>query len=98
RFSRDWSSDVCSSDLFMCSFPPHGAARLGRPAPARYPVACRSVRTRGPGSAGEGPDWDALREAARSVAKRAYVPYSRFPVGAAAIGRASRTERIGVTE
>src|SRR5690606_28204059 len=74
-----------SQRRFMCSFPPHGAARLGRPAPARYPVACHSVRTRGPGSAGEGPDWDALREAARSVAERAYVPYSRFPVGAAGL-------------
>ncbi|NLE72612.1 MAG: cytidine deaminase [Actinomycetales bacterium] len=30
-------------------------------------------------------DWDALRDAARDVMTRAYVPYSRFPVGAAAL-------------
>lgn len=30
-------------------------------------------------------DWDALREAARDAMRKAYVPYSRFPVGAAAV-------------
>ena len=30
-------------------------------------------------------DWEALRAAARDVMTRAYVPYSRFPVGAAAL-------------
>lgn len=30
-------------------------------------------------------DWDGLRAAAREVSQRAYVPYSRFPVGAAAL-------------
>ncbi|QOR72603.1 cytidine deaminase [Ruania alkalisoli] len=30
-------------------------------------------------------DWDSLREAARQVMRRAYVPYSRYPVGAAAL-------------
>ena len=30
-------------------------------------------------------DWDALRSAAREAMTRAYVPYSRFPVGAAAL-------------
>ena len=30
-------------------------------------------------------DWDALREAARAAMRKAYVPYSRFPVGAAAV-------------
>nr|WP_277755159.1 cytidine deaminase [Pseudactinotalea terrae] len=30
-------------------------------------------------------DWEALRAAAREVMTRAYVPYSRFPVGAAAL-------------
>lgn len=30
-------------------------------------------------------DWDALRSAATDVMRRAYVPYSRFPVGAAAL-------------
>ncbi|MCL2593983.1 MAG: cytidine deaminase [Promicromonosporaceae bacterium] len=30
-------------------------------------------------------DWDALRDAAREVIKHAYVPYSKFPVGAAAL-------------
>lgn len=30
-------------------------------------------------------NWEELRAAAREVATRAYVPYSRFPVGAAAI-------------
>lgn len=30
-------------------------------------------------------DWDALRTAARDVMTRAYAPYSKFPVGAAAL-------------
>ncbi|GAB2972435.1 cytidine deaminase [Actinotalea caeni] len=30
-------------------------------------------------------DWEALRAAAREVMTRAYVPYSHFPVGAAAL-------------
>src|SRR5215217_7040432 len=30
-------------------------------------------------------DWDALRAAATEVMRRAYVPYSRFPVGVAAL-------------
>jgi cytidine deaminase len=30
-------------------------------------------------------DWEALRQAAREVMTRAYAPYSRFPVGAAAL-------------
>ncbi len=30
-------------------------------------------------------DWDALRRSAVQVMRRAYVPYSRFPVGAAAL-------------
>jgi cytidine deaminase len=30
-------------------------------------------------------DWDALRERATEVMRRAYAPYSRFPVGAAAL-------------
>ena len=30
-------------------------------------------------------DWEALREAAREIMTRAYVPYSHFPVGAAAL-------------
>lgn len=30
-------------------------------------------------------DWEALRQAAREVMTRAYVPYSHYPVGAAAL-------------
>ncbi len=30
-------------------------------------------------------DWDLLRAEARAIAQRAYAPYSRFPVGAAAL-------------
>ncbi|MGV3759947.1 MAG: cytidine deaminase [Actinomycetota bacterium] len=32
-----------------------------------------------------GPDWGQLRAAARSAAERAYVPYSRYPVGVAGL-------------
>ncbi|UFU03904.1 cytidine deaminase [Ruania suaedae] len=41
-----------------------------------------------PGRGGDAVDWDALREAARQVMTRAYVPYSRYPVGAAALTEA----------
>ena len=36
-------------------------------------------------------DWDALREAAREVMRKAYAPYSRFQVGAAALVDDGRT-------
>ena len=36
-------------------------------------------------------DWDALRDAAREVTAKAYVPYSHFPVGAAALVDDGRT-------
>lgn len=36
-------------------------------------------------------DWDALRVSAREVMRHAYVPYSRFPVGAAALTDDGRT-------
>jgi cytidine deaminase len=35
--------------------------------------------------AGHGINWDALRDAAKAAMTHAYVPYSRFPVGAAAL-------------
>lgn len=38
-----------------------------------------------PGSAAAGVDWEALREAARAAMRHAYAPYSRYPVGAAAL-------------
>lgn len=36
-------------------------------------------------ASGGGIDWAVLREAARAAKERAYAPYSRFPVGAAAL-------------
>jgi cytidine deaminase len=36
-------------------------------------------------------DWEALRAEARAVMARAYAPYSRFPVGAAALADDGRT-------
>ncbi|WP_329456015.1 cytidine deaminase [Streptomyces sp. NBC_01497] len=37
------------------------------------------------------PDWPALREAARAAMSHAYAPYSRYPVGAAALVDDGRT-------
>ncbi len=37
------------------------------------------------GAGAAGVDWDGLRELAVEAMKKAYVPYSRFPVGVAAI-------------
>ncbi|MFJ4874993.1 cytidine deaminase [Streptomyces sp. NPDC088745] len=39
----------------------------------------------------DGVDWEALREAARDAMSRAYVPYSKYPVGAAALVDDGRT-------
>ncbi len=39
----------------------------------------------------DGVDWEALREAARGAMSRAYVPYSKYPVGAAALVDDGRT-------
>lgn len=44
----------------------------------------------GPGTPAD-VDWEALRGAAREAMERAYVPYSRFPVGAAALADDGRT-------
>ena len=41
-------------------------------------------QTPDPDAAGA-PDWDALRESARAAMARAYAPYSKYPVGAAAL-------------
>lgn len=38
-----------------------------------------------PGSAGPEVDWDALQAQAADIMTRAYVPYSRFPVGVAGL-------------
>ena len=37
---------------------------------------------------GDGFDWEALRAEAVSISAHAYVPYSHFPVGAAAVAEA----------
>jgi cytidine deaminase len=37
------------------------------------------------GGTGQPIDWEALRAAARQIKDQAYAPYSRFPVGAAAL-------------
>jgi cytidine deaminase len=38
-----------------------------------------------PGTGSDSVDWAALRQAAREAMGRAYAPYSRYPVGAAAL-------------
>jgi cytidine deaminase len=51
-------------------------------------VAAFGAGDKTPPSGGSGVDdvdWEALRAAAREVMSRAYAPYSRFPVGAAAL-------------
>jgi cytidine deaminase len=48
-------------------------------------VAYDGVGPDGVGPDGAGLDWAGLRAAARDAAGRAYAPYSRFPVGAAAL-------------
>jgi cytidine deaminase len=45
------------------------------------------------GTPGAPVDWHALRTAAREAMARAYVPYSRYPVGAAALVDDGRTVR-----
>src|SRR5690606_41046317 len=47
RFSRDWSSDVCSSDLSQAGHPHSGGVRRGRAyglSAARFLARSRSVR------------------------------------------------------
>ncbi|MFI5754356.1 cytidine deaminase [Streptomyces sp. NPDC051569] len=43
------------------------------------------------GTGTEGVDWEGLRAAARDAMSRAYAPYSRYPVGAAALVDDGRT-------
>ncbi|MFJ6946494.1 cytidine deaminase [Streptomyces wuyuanensis] len=47
--------------------------------------------TPGPAPAAGAVDWEALREAARDAMSHAYVPYSGYPVGAAALVDDGRT-------
>src|SRR5690606_664636 len=51
----------------------------------RPPRASRTSRADAVVADGPEVDWDALRSAAREIMTRAYVPYSGFPVGAAAL-------------
>ncbi|WP_433876349.1 cytidine deaminase [Sinomonas atrocyanea] len=44
-----------------------------------------------PGAAGHRIDWESLRAAASEAMRAAYAPYSRFPVGAAALVDDGRT-------
>src|SRR5690606_40065580 len=46
RFSRDWSSDVCSSDLLPVAVAPTPAARPQSAAPSPRPVAAPSAPSR----------------------------------------------------
>src|SRR5690606_41052740 len=81
RFSRDWSSDVCSSDLNhhppATVAGPGGTARRAAPAPGKTPSASARTTT----SPGE---TDSLRRTPRR---------SREP---AEIGRASCRERVEI--
>ncbi len=43
------------------------------------------------GTTGDAAPWEALRRAARDAMSRAYAPYSRYPVGAAALVDDGRT-------
>ena len=44
-----------------------------------------------PGLPGSGPDWESLTGLAREAMRHAYAPYSRYPVGAAALVDDGRT-------
>ncbi|QKW19875.1 cytidine deaminase [Kitasatospora sp. NA04385] len=44
-----------------------------------------------PAAAAPEVDWEALREAARAAMRHAYAPYSKYPVGAAALVEDGRT-------
>jgi cytidine deaminase len=66
---------------------PHGQSPHGQ---ASHGQASHGQASDGQASHGHSPDaptvdWEALRMAARSAMERAYAPYSRFPVGAAAV-------------
>src|SRR5690606_40157777 len=64
-FSRDWSSDVCSSDLFRAGGG-GGDQRAGRRADERYPCLGRIPREPGEGDGQEGSgEGDRLTEASR---------------------------------
>jgi cytidine deaminase len=56
-----------------------GSPQANRAEPAEVDWAGRAPRDRG------GVDWAALQEAAQAASAHAYVPYSKYPVGAAAL-------------
>lgn len=63
--------------------------RQGKPAQAKAPQAKAAQGSAAQGSAAQGKagriDWPSLREKAAQVMRQAYAPYSKFPVGAAAL-------------
>ena len=55
------------------------------PSPATAPVVPGRAASDPTVPAGPAVDWDALLAAARAISSSAYVPYSHYPVGAAAL-------------
>src|SRR5690606_39943565 len=83
RFSRDWSSDVCPSDLLL-----GGAARMSGPPAAGLRRPRRPAR-----STGVAPLLDAWRARWRRFSARGLLLYALpLPLVAAEIGRASWRE------
>src|SRR5690606_40942372 len=88
RFSRDWSSDVCASDLAIYS---------------SDSICCRDYRDVDPdhperGAALPAPDgWPASRIASLPPRDR-WIVAGALPEALAEIGRASCRERVSVTE
>src|SRR5690606_39392431 len=95
RFSRDWSSDVCSSDLWCGER--NGRVRVSRP-PCSVPATDATIETSSASAASRGGKIPGKHEASSDFPAPGGPLISILCPPAAEIGRASCRERVWDSE